>query len=156
VQARAFDVSGCLGKGMAMSIRTFWGSRWWRYDRWVWGIVFVLIATIQSTSGQDRRGVLLLLVLAAMSFFSAWRRSTVPLYTVTDDELLLGSRLMGRKRILWRDIKQVQQDGYGVRLIGHEWFGGTSLNLTSIPKAERDDFMQLVQNRVAQAGGEDE
>jgi hypothetical protein len=91
-----------------------------------------------------------------MSFFSAWRRSTVPLYTVTDNELLIGARLLGHKRILWRDIKQIQQDGYGVRLIGHELFGGTSLNITSIAKAERDDFVQLVQDKVAQAVGEDE
>lgn len=134
-----------------MSVRTFWGSRWWRYDRWIWGIVFVLIAAIQSSLGQGARGVLLLLGLAVMSFFSAWRRSTVPLYTVTDDELLIGSRFVGRKRILWRDIKQIQQDGYGIRLIGHELFGGTSLNLTSIARAQRDDFVQLVQDKVRQA-----
>lgn len=137
-------------------VRTFWGSRWWRYDRWIWGIVFVLIAAIQSSSGQDARGVLLLLVLAGMSFISAWRRATVPLYTVTDDELLIGSRLLGRKRIRWRDIKQIQQDGYGLRLIGREWFGGTSLTLTSIAKAERDDFVQLVQDKVAQAVAEED
>lgn len=137
-------------------VRAFWGTRWWRYDRWIWGIAFVLIAAIQGSSGQDVRGVLLLLLLAVMSFFSAWRRSTVPLYTVTDDELLIGAQLWGRKCILWRDIKQMQQDGYGVRLIGREWFGGASLNLTRIARAERDDFVQLVQAKVAQAVADDE
>lgn len=136
-------------------VHTFWGSRWWRYDRWIWGIVFVMIAAVQRSAGQAAQATVLLLVLAGMSFVSAWRRSRVPLYTVTDDELLIGTRLLGHKRILWRDIKEVQQDGYGVRLIGREWFGGTSLNLNSIAKAQRDDFVQLVKSRVEQAEASD-
>jgi hypothetical protein len=42
-----------------------------------------------------------------------------------DNELLTGVGWRGNKRILWHDIKQVQQDGYGVRLIDRQWFGGT-------------------------------
>lgn len=137
-------------------IQTFWGSKWWRYDRWVWGIVFILIAAVQSSSGQASRGVFLLLILGGMSFVSAWRRSRVPLYTVNDDELLVGTKLLGHKRILWRDIKQIEQDGYGVRLVGREWFGGTSLNLNSLPRAQRDDFVQLVQSKVERAAAADE
>ena len=137
-------------------VRTFWGSRWWRYDRWIWGIVFVMIAAVQRSAGQGSQATVLLLVLAGMSFVSAWRRSRVPVYTVTDDELQIGTRLLGVKRILWRDIKEVQQDGYGVRLIGREWFGGTSLNLNSIAKAQRDEFVQLVKSRVERAVASDE
>jgi hypothetical protein len=67
---------------------------------------------------------------------------------VTDDALLLGTGGFGKKRILWRNIKHMQQDAYGVRLIGREWFGGTSLSLTGLPKAERDEFLQRVQEKV--------
>jgi hypothetical protein len=67
---------------------------------------------------------------------------------VTDDELLIGGGLLRTKRLLWRDIKQMQQDGYGVRLIGRQWFGGAPLSLTGLPRAQRDEFIHLVRARV--------
>ena len=129
-------------------VQKFWGSKRWRCDRWIWGGALVLIAAGQLFSAPHRPGILLLLLIAGFCFVSAWRRSTMPLYTVTDDALLIGTGLRGTKRLFWRDIKQVQQDGYGVRLIGREWFGGTPLNLTSLPKAQRDEFLQLVRAKV--------
>ena len=90
------------------------------------------------------------LLLTGICLLSAWRRCTVPVYTVTDDELLVGSGLIGKKRITWREIRGVQQDGYGVRLIGREWFGGTRLHLSRLPKEERDAFLELVQTKVGQ------
>lgn len=91
------------------------------------------------------------LLLTGICLLSAWRRCTVPVYTVTDDALLVRSGLTGKKRIVWREIQDVQQDGYGVRLIGREWFGGTNLHLSRLPKAERDTFLELVQTKVGQA-----
>jgi hypothetical protein len=129
-------------------VQKFWGSKRWRCDRWIWGSALFLIAAGQLFTGQHPLGILLLLLIAGLCFLSAWRRSTIPLYTVTDDALLIGAGLRGYKRLLWRDIKDVQQDGYGVRLIGRQWFGGTPLNLTVLPRAERDAFMQLVRAKV--------
>lgn len=116
----------------------------------------MLIAAGQLFTGQPPLSILLLLVFAGICFISAWRRSTVPLYTVTDDELLIGARLLGSKRILWHDIKQMQQDGYGVRLIGRQWFGGAPLGLMGLPRAERDAFIELVRAKVDEANAEEE
>lgn len=132
-------------------VRKFWGSKRWRCDRWIWGSALVLISAGQIFTGQYSPGILLLLLIAALCFLSAWRRSTIPLYTVTDDALLIGAGWRGNKRILWRDIKHIQQDGYGVRLIGRQWFGGAPLSLTGLPRAERDAFMQLVRAKVDEA-----
>jgi hypothetical protein len=126
----------------------FWGSKRWRYDRWIWGGVLLLITLVQLLVGQPARVIFLLLCLSGVCFFSAWRRSKLPFYTVTDNELLMGTGGFGKKRILWSSIKDIQQDAYGVRLIGREWFGGTSLSLTALPKAERDEFLQLVREKV--------
>lgn len=90
-------------------------------------------------------------LLTGICLLSAWRRCTVPVYTVTDDGLLVGSGFIGNKHIAWRDIRDVQKDGYGVRLIGREWFKGTNLYLSRLPKTERDEFLQLVQTKVGQA-----
>ena len=137
-------------------VREFWGGKIWRLDRWIWGSVLVVIAGIQLFTGQSPLGILVLLVLAGICFLAAWRRSTVPLYTVTDDALLFGPGWFGRKRILWHDIKQIQQDGYGVRLIGRQWFGGAPLSLTGLPRTERDAFLALVRAKVDAANVEDE
>jgi hypothetical protein len=132
-------------------VRKFWGNTRWRYDRWIWGSALFLIALVQACAGQQPFGVLVLLFLAGVCLFSAWRRSTTPLYTVTDDELLIGTALFGTKRLRWRAVKTVQQDAYGVRLIGWQWFGGLPLSLTGLPRADRDEFMQLVRARVEAA-----
>jgi hypothetical protein len=129
-------------------VQQFWGSKRWRCDRWIWGIALLLIATAQIVTGRHPGDFLLLLVISGLCCLSAWRRSTTPLYTVTDDALLIGAGLRRSKRILWRDIKELQQDGYGARLIGRQWFGGTPLSLTGLPRAQRDEFLQLVQSRV--------
>jgi hypothetical protein len=106
------------------------------------------IAVAPLFTAPHPRGSLPLLLLAGPCLISAWRRSTIPLYTVTDDELLIGGGWRGYKRIPWHDIKHVQQDAYGVRLIGRQWFGGTPLSLTGLPRAERDEFMRLVGAKV--------
>ena len=137
-------------------VREFWGHRRWRLDRWIWGSALAVIAVIQLFTRQSPLGILLLLLLAGLCFISAWRRSTAPLYTVTDDELLFGQVWHGRKRILWHDIKQICQDEYGVRLIGREWFGGTSLSLMGLPRTDRDVFLELVRAKVDEANAEDE
>ena len=137
-------------------VQKFWGCKRWRLDRWIWGSALVLIAGIQLFTGQSPLGILVLLLFASLCFVSAWRRSTVPLYTVTDDELLIGAGLLGSKRILWHDIKQMQQDGYGVRLIGRQWFGGAPLSLTGLPRAERDAFLELVRTKIDAANAEHE
>jgi hypothetical protein len=134
----------------------FWGSKRWRCDRWLWGSALVLIGVGAVFTAPPRPGMLLLLLIAGLCFVSAWRRSTMPLYTVTDDALLIGTGFRRTKRLLWRDIKQVQQDGYGVRLIGREWFGGAPLNLTSLPKAQRDAFLQLVRTKVSEVNDQKE
>lgn len=132
-------------------VRQFWGSKRWRRDRWLWGGALLLIAALPLFTAPHPRGSLPLLFLAGLCLISGWRRSTMPLYTVTDDALLIGGGWRGYKRILWRDIKQVQEDGYGARLIGWQWFGGTPLSLTRLPKAERDEFMRLVRAKVEEA-----
>lgn len=132
-------------------VRTFWGSKRWRLDRWLWGIVLSLIAVVHMFTVPRSWHAFPLLLIAGLCFISAWRRSTMPRYMVTDDALLIGAGWLGNKRILWRDIKHVQQDSYGVRLIGRQWFGGTPLSLTSLPKSEREAFMQLIQSKVDEA-----
>ena len=134
--------------------RKFWGSKRWRCDRWIWGRALLLISVGQIFAGQPPLGILLLLLIAGTCFISAWRRSAIPLYTVTDDELLIGAGLFGNKRILWRDIKQMQQDGYGVRLISRQWFGGVPLSLSGLPRAARDAFIKLVRAKVDEANAE--
>ena len=129
-------------------MQTFWGSKWWRCDRWIWGGALLLIALTPLSTNQHSLGSLPLLFLSGLCFISAWRRSSMPLYTVTDDELLIGGGWRGYKHIRWHDIKQVQQDGYGVRLIGRQWFGGTPLSLMGLPRAERDEFLRLVRMKV--------
>ena len=131
-------------------VRQFWGRTLWRCDRWIWGGALLFLAAVKMFAGQQPLA-LLLLGIACMCFLSAWRRSTIPLFTITDDELLIGTRLSGNKRLLWRAIKEVQEDGYGVRLVGRELFGGAPLNLTNLPKAQRDEFMQLVRAKVEAA-----
>ena len=132
-------------------VRKFWGSKRWRLDRWIWGSALVLIAAGQMFIGQPPPGILLLFLIAGLCFLSAWRRSTTPLYTVTDDALLIRAGWLRNKRLLWRDIKDIQQDGYGVRLIGRQWFGGAPLSLTVLPRTERDEIMQLVRAKVDEA-----
>ena len=132
-------------------VREFWGNKRWRCERWIWGSALLLISAGQVFSGQGLLGVFLLLLMAGLCFTSAWRRSTIPLYTVTDDEICIGRGLLGNKRIAWRDIKLVQQDGYGARLIGRQVFGGAPLSLSGLPRAEREAFMQLVEGKVGAA-----
>ena len=132
-------------------VETFWGRKWWRYDRWIWGGALLVIAAGQLSAGRSSPGVLLLVCMSGFCFLSAWRRSTIPLYTITDDALVMRTGLLGNKRLLWRDIKQMQQDGYGVRLIGWQWFGGAPLNLAGLPRAQRETFLQLVQDKIAAA-----
>jgi len=134
--------------------REFWGSSGWRYNRWLWAFAFLLLSVRQMISSRPLSGIMPPLLLTGICLLSAWRRCSVPVYTVTDDELLVGSGLIGKKRIVWREIRDVQQDGYGVRLIGREWFSGTNLHLSRLPKAERDEFLQLVQTKVGQANAD--
>ena len=132
-------------------VREFWGSKRWRSERWIWGSALLLITAGQVFSGQGLLGVFLLLLMTGLCFTSAWRRCTIPLFTVTDDDICIGRGLFAIKRLAWRDIKQVQQDGYGVRLIGRQLFGGAPLNLGGLPRAEREAFLQLVQDKVCAA-----
>jgi hypothetical protein len=101
--------------------------------------------------GRPLSGIMPPLLLTGICLISAWRRCSLPVYTLTDDELLIGTGLIGKKRIAWREIQEVKQDGYGVHLIGREWFGGTHLHLSRLPKAARDEFLQLVQTKIGQA-----
>ncbi|MDH3601568.1 MAG: hypothetical protein OEU26_18300 [Candidatus Tectomicrobia bacterium] len=134
--------------------REFWGSSGWRYNRWLWAFAFFLLAARQFLAGRPLSGIMPPLLLTGICLLLAWRRCTAPVYTVTDDELLIGTGLIGKKRIDWREIQDVQQDGYGVRLIGRERFGGTALHLSRLPKAERDEFLELVQTKVGQANAD--
>ena len=134
--------------------RKFWGSLGWRYNRWIWAFAFFLLSARQIVSGRPLSGIMPPVLLTGICLVSAWHRYTVPVYTVTDDELLIGAGLMGKKRIRWREIQEVKQDGYGVRLLGRERFGGTALHLSRLPKAERDEFLQLVQTKIDQANAD--
>jgi hypothetical protein len=132
----------------------FWGNSGWRYNRWLWAFAFLWLSARQIMSGRPLSGIMPPLLLTGICLLSAWRRCTVPVYTVTDDALLTSTGFIGQKRLVWREIQDVRQDGYGVRLIGRDWFGGTALHLNRLPKAERDEFLELVQTKVGQANAD--
>lgn len=134
-------------------IHKVWGGKGWRYNRWLWALAFLLIGGRQLMAGQPPSSTVPMLLFAVVCIGSAWRRSIVPLYVVTDDELLMSAGLFSKKQVLWRDIKEVKREGYWVRLIGHRAFGGTDLNLYRLAKSERDGFLQLVQSKVDHANG---
>ncbi len=134
-------------------VHKVWGGKGWRYNRWLWALAFLYLGGRQLMAGQPPSSTLPMLLIAIVCVFSACRRAIVPLYVVTDDELLMGVGVFRKKQILWRDIKEIKREGYWVRLIGHRAFGGTDLNLYRLAKSERDGFIQLIESKVDDASG---
>lgn len=128
--------------------RMFWASKARRISMSVWAFVFLLVGVSQFRAGHHPLVSLLFLLISAMGFRIAWRRITAPLYTVTDDVLLISGVWLGRKRLCWRDIKEVKEDERSVRLVGREWVGGTELFPHYLSEAEQQSFLELVRTRV--------
>ncbi len=117
----------------------------------VWTLVFLLIAVIQLLSHQPPLSALLFFLAACMGCRIAWRRVTVPLYTLTDDEIRIGGVFIGYKRVRWQDIKEVRQEKDWVRLVGREWVGSNQINLNHLQATERHEFLQLLHEHVRSA-----
>lgn len=128
--------------------RMFWARKTRRISMSAWALVFLLVGVSQFRAGHHPLVLLLFLLIAVMGFRIAWRRITTPLYTITDEELLISGVWLGRKRLRWRDVKELKEDERSVRLVGREWVGGTELSPQHLSDAERQSFLELVRDRV--------
>jgi hypothetical protein len=117
----------------------------------LWTLVFLLIAVAQLLSRQPPFSAICFLLVASLGCRIAWRRVTVPLYTLTDTDVRISGVFIGYKRLRWQDIKEVQQEEDWVRLVGREWVGGAQINLNHLPLTERHEFVQLVRQHVSRA-----
>ncbi len=136
--------------------RTFRTHTRRRVSMTLWTIVFLLIGVTQVFSAQPPLVVILFLIIAAIGARIAWRRVTMPLYTLTDENLLISGVLVGHKRLRWQDIKDVKQESNRIRIIGREWIGGAEINLNFLSNHEQDEFLQLLQANIERAQAERE
>ncbi len=122
-----------------------------RISMFVWTLVFLGIAVAQVLSRQPPLTTAIFFGVACIGSRIAWRRVTVPLYTLTDEDIRIGGVFMGYKRVRWQDIKDVKQEADWMQLIGREWIGSTHINLNHLSQAERDVFVHLVREHVDRA-----
>ena len=128
--------------------RTFRPHTQRRISMFVWTLVFLLIAVAQLISQQPPLTIALFVCIAGVGSRIAWRRVTVPLYTLTDEGIRIGGVLIGYKHVRWQDIKAVEQDNHWLQLLGREWIGTTHINLHHLPQIERPEFINLVREHV--------
>ena len=128
--------------------RTFQTHNRRRISMVLWTLVFLFIAAAQLLSRQVSWTVALFLVVACIGCRIAWRRVTIPLYTLTDETLSTPGLLIGDHRVRWQDIKEIRQEEAGMRLIGREWVGTTHINLDHLRSEDRQAFETLVRQYV--------
>ena len=128
--------------------RTFRPHNKRRVSMFIWATAFLLIAAAQLISRHPPLIAIAFFIIACMGCRVAWRRVAVPLCAVTDDDIRISGVLMGDKRLRWRDIKEAREEENWLRLIGREWMENAQINLNHLQPTERQEFVQLVQQRV--------